>query len=34
MSTKIKKGYYGPEERKDRIIIFIDDFNMPLKEKF
>ena len=32
MSTKIRKGRLGPEERKDRIVIFIDYFNMPIKE--
>lgn len=34
MNHKIRKGYYAPEENKDRIIIFIDDFNIPMKEKF
>ena len=32
MTTKLRKGRYGPEDRKDRIIIFIDDMNMPNKE--
>jgi dynein heavy chain len=32
MTTKRRKGRFGPEERKDRIIIFIDDLNMPNKE--
>ena len=34
MSTKRRKGRYGPEDQKSRIIIFIDDFNMPIKEKY
>jgi dynein heavy chain len=29
-----KKGNFGPEEGKSRMIIFIDDVNMPLKEVF
>ena len=32
MTTKKRKGRFGPEDRKDRIIIFIDDLNMPNKE--
>ena len=27
-----RKGYYGPEEGKQFIVIFIDDLNMPNKE--
>ena len=34
MSTKRRKGRYGPEDRKSRIIIFIDDINMPLKDEY
>lgn len=34
MTTKRRKGRFGPEDRKERIIIFIDDFNMPHKEKY
>ena len=29
-----RKGYYGPEEGKAQIVIFIDDMNMPAKEKY
>ena len=32
--TRRRKGYYGPEEGKKYIVIFIDDLNMPAKEKF
>ena len=29
-----RKGYYGPEEGKQFIVIFIDDLNMPNKEVY
>lgn len=28
------KGRFGPEENKDRMLIFIDDVNMPQKEQY
>ena len=31
-SRKGKKGYWGPEENKAKMVIFIDDINMPAKE--
>jgi dynein heavy chain, axonemal len=34
MTTKKRKGRFGPEDRKNRIVIFIDDFNMPIQEKY
>ena len=34
MNTKRRKGRFGPEDRKSRMIFFIDDFNMPTKEKY
>lgn len=32
--TRKRKGYFGPEEGKSEIVIFIDDLNMPQKEKY
>ena len=34
MSSRRGKGRFGPEDRKDKIVIFIDDLNMPAKEKY
>ena len=34
MTTKRRKGRFGPEDRKKRIVIFIDDINMPIKDQF
>ena len=34
LSTRRRKGFYGPEEGKRYIVIFIDDVNMPAKETF
>ena len=34
MNTKIKKNVFGPEDKKDRCIIFIDDFNMPMIQQY
>ncbi len=34
MNTKRRKGRFGPEDRKNRMIFFIDDFNMPTKETY
>ena len=34
MTTKRRKGRYGPEDRKAKIVIFIDDINMPLKDAY
>ena len=31
--TKLTKGHYGPIVGK-RLIVMIDDFNMPVKEKY
>lgn len=32
--TRKRKGFFGPEEGKSEIVIFIDDLNMPQKEKY
>jgi len=34
MNTKRRTRRFGPEDRKPRIVIFIDDLNMPAKEKY
>ena len=34
MNSRRGKGRFGPEDRKDNILIFIDDLNMPAKEKY
>jgi len=31
---KQKKGVYGPKVPGRRLLIFIDDLNMPAKEKY
>jgi len=34
MNTKRRTRRFGPEDRKARIVIFIDDLNMPAKETY
>lgn len=34
MTTRIKRGVYGPEERKKQLIVFLDDVNMPFKDNY
>jgi hypothetical protein len=34
MNTKRRQKRFGPEDRKSRIVIFIDDLNMPAKETY
>lgn len=34
MTTRYRKGVFKPEERKEKLIIFLDDINMPIKEKY
>lgn len=33
-SRKGKKGYWGPEDNKEKLLVFIDDINMPAKETY
>jgi len=34
VNVRRRKGYYGPEEGKQFIVIFIDDLHMPANEIF
>jgi dynein heavy chain len=34
MTTRKRKGVFGPEDRKKNMVIFIDEVNMPQKEKY
>ena len=34
MSTKRRKGRYGPEDRKEKMVVFIDDINIPQLDKY
>jgi hypothetical protein len=29
MTTRKKRNVYGPEEKKEKLVIFLDDVNMP-----
>lgn len=31
---KHKKGVYGPKNPSNRLLFFVDDLNMPVKEKY
>ena len=33
-TRKGKKGHFGPEDNKQKMILYIDDLNMPAKDKF
>jgi hypothetical protein len=33
MTTRYRKTY-KPEDRKDKLVVFLDDLNMPLKETY
>jgi hypothetical protein len=34
MTTRYRKGLFKPEDRKEKIVIFLDDMNMPLREEY
>ena len=34
MTTRKRKNVFSPEERKSKIVIFIDDINLPIPEKY
>lgn len=34
MTTRRGKNCWSPEENKEKMILFIDDINMPAKEKY
>jgi|JI91814BRNA_FD_contig_101_336949_length_1504_multi_2_in_0_out_0_3 hypothetical protein len=33
-TRKGRKGCWGPEESKEKLVIYIDDINMPAKETY
>ena len=34
VNQRRKKGHWGPEDRKDHMVCFIDDVNMPAPEQY
>lgn len=34
VNQRRKKGHWGPEDRKDHMVCFIDDVNMPALEQY
>lgn len=34
MTTRFRKGVFKPEDRKEKLVLFLDDINMPYVEKF
>lgn len=34
MTTRYRKGVFKPEDRKEKLLIFLDDMNMPEKDQY
>lgn len=34
MTTRKRHNVFAPEQNKEKLVIFIDELNMPVKEKY